>query len=552
VKADIIIENGRLLTMSDEQPRAEAIAIAGERIIAVGDRASVREYHGPGTRVVDAAGGTVLPGFIESHMHLFGGSAELDQLNVEQVRDLDQLAKVARAYAAERPGDALIFAGHAPYMVAGEGVATTRHHLDQVMPDRPFAMMASDHHTMWANTAALKLAGLLHGADLPAGHVVVMGKDGLATGELLEAAAFAPILARTANGGRDALGYTSGLNPAAASAAEVANDIATIKRGLKYCASFGITSIHNMDGNFYQLDLLKQIEADGDLTCRVQIPFLMNSMRPLSDLDDAERMRALYVDDWVYSGRVKIFLDGVLDSQTAFMTDHFPDGKNGDPLLEAEHYNRIVIEADRRGLQISTHAIGDGGVRRALDGYAAATKANGPRDRRHRIEHAEVVALDDMPRFWELGVVPAMQPLHCPGVMGMPLQPTLTHVAPEKRAGAWAWRSLRNHGATIAFASDWPVTPIDPMRSVQGAMTRKTFSDDLPEQAQDLCETLASYTRDGAFAEFKEDRKGKLVPGMLADVAVLSRDLERTPAEEISAVVCRMTLAGGRVTFEQG
>jgi predicted amidohydrolase YtcJ len=202
-------------------------------------------------------------------------------------------------------------------------------------------------------------------------------------------------------------------------------------------------------------------------------------------------------------------------------------------------------------LQISTHAIGDGGVRRALDGYAAATKANGPRDRRHRIEHAEVVALSDMPRFWELGVIPAMQPLHCPGVMGMPLQPTLTQVAPEKRAGGWAWRSLRDQGATIVFASDWPVTPIDPMRSVQGALTRKQWSDDLPEQSQGLHETLASYTRDGAYAEFKEDRKGKLAPGMLADVAVLSHDLEAMPAEEISAVECFMTIAGGRVTFER-
>lgn len=549
---DIIITNGRLLTMADGQPRAEALAIAGDRILAVGDRREIEPLRGPKTRVIDAGGGTVLPGFVESHMHLFGGAAELDQLNLEKVQDLDELTRVARDHAAKRP-DTLILAGHASYSLAGHDVPLTRHHLDRVMPDRPFAIMASDHHTVWANTPALKLAGLLHGAALPPGHSIIMADDGLASGELREAAAFAPILAHTATGGRDSLGYTTGGSPVPPpGAAEFASDIATLKRGLRYCAGFGITSIHNMDGNFYQLELLDRIRQEGELPCRVQVPFLMHGGRPLGDLAIAEEMRDKYRSEWLYSGRVKIFLDGVLDSRSAFLTDQYPDdiGGHDDPLLDSEQYNEMVIEADRRGLQISTHAIGDGAVKRALDGYRAAALANGSSDRRHRIEHAEVIALDDLPRFRELGVIAAMQPLHAPGVMGMPLEPTLSRIAAFKRPGAYAWRSLRDHGATVVFASDWPVTPLDPMRSIQGAMTRRRWASDLPDHRQTLLEVLASYTRDGAYAEFRENDKGQLRPGMLADVAVLSRDLERTEADEMGGVRCVLTLCGGRVTFE--
>ncbi|WP_192177907.1 amidohydrolase [Mesorhizobium amorphae] len=549
--ADLIVENASILTMDPDTPRAEAIAIKGGDIIAIADRARVLDYKGPGTRVIDAGGGSVLPGFIEAHMHLFGGAAELDNLHLAGVHGFDALRDAIRPYASARPNARLLLGAGVDYSILSSDEPVTRHHLDRIIPDRPFAMSASDHHTMWANTKALEQAGILHGRQLGPGNEIVMGADGLAAGELREGEAFGPILEHFGQN-RTRLGLTGGEPEPYPSAEELASDRDLMHRGLQWCAQHGITSIQNMDGNLYQLELLAGLEEEGRLLCRTKIPFHFKNFMTLDILEKASRMAAAYKSEWLSSGMVKVFYDGVLDSWTAVMVDDYADrpGWRGEPLFTPEHFAQVAVEADRRGLQIAVHSIGDGAVRAVLDGYQAAQKANCKRDSRHRVEHIEVTTPSDVPRFAELGVIASMQPPHPPGAMNFPLEPTLSRIGREKWPLSYAWRTLKNAGARVVFASDWPVSPVDPILGIQAAVMRKPWAEGLPDQSFSLHESIAGYTVEGAYAEFMEHRKGRLKPGYMADLVVLSADIEATAPEALHTVRPVTTICGGKITYQ--
>jgi predicted amidohydrolase YtcJ len=549
---DLIVINGKLVTMADPPQPATALAIAGGRILAVGATAEIRALAGLRTRIVDAAGASVLPGFVESHMHLFAGAAELDHLQLHGVVGRDAMAKAIRDFAGRHPDKPVLLAQGADYDILSERSRVTRHDLDRAIRDRPFAMAAADHHTMWANTLALERAGLLAGRTLARGHEIVIGPDGLASGELREIDAFSPIL-RLAGLGRESAGLVTGGEPdPQPTAAERAADRELLKRGLAWCARHGITSIHNMDGNLYTLALLEEIEDEDALICRVRVPFHMKSFMPLAALEKARAMAERYRSDTLSSGFVKVFYDGVLESWTAAMIEDYADkpGTRGVPLFTPEHFAEVAVAADRLGLQIAVHSIGDAAVRAVLDGYQAAAAANGRRDSRHRIEHIEVIHPVDIPRFRELGVIASMQPRHAPGTMGLPLEPTVSRIGVGRWPWSYAWRTLREAGARLVFATDWPVSPIDPLASIQAALTRPRWSSDLPDQRQSLDQALLSYTADGAYAEFKEDRNGALRQGALADVVVLSGDIAATPPEQISELTVATTICNGRVTYQ--
>lgn len=551
--ADRVVVNGKAITFDANRPRAEAIAIRGGTILALGTHAEISELAGPATHWHDAAGGTILPGFIESHMHLFPGGAELDALNLMGVADAETLTEAVRDRAAARPADPLLIGVCCTYTVLGQGRRITRQALDAVSPERPFAMIAHDHHTAWANTRALEMAGILAGGDAGPGAEIVMGADGLASGELREVGAFGPVFALSGTGGRESLGYVTGEDPSPpATPDQRAADVQILSRGLEHCARNGITTIHNMDGNLYQLELLKALETAGGLLCRTQIPLHLKPHHPLSRLEEAEEMRRAYSSEWLWSGRVKMFMDGVLDSHTAFMLRDYPDkpGWRGEALFGAREFAEAATACDARELQISVHAIGDAAVRRTLDGYAAARARNGPRDSRHRVEHTEILHPDDLPRFSELGVVASMQPPHSPRGGLFDPWPAGSILYEDQRKLAFAWSDIRRSGARLIFSSDWPVVPVDVMPSVAAACSGHVPDPSWGSQRQSLLEALAGYTCDGAYAEFAEDRKGRLMPGMMADLVVMSDDLEALPTERLAEARPTLTICGGRVTWQ--
>lgn len=549
---EIVILNGNLITFDEAQPRAEALALSAGTITAVGSTAEIRDIAGQGTRVIDAGGATVLPGFIDSHVHMFGGSVELGYLDLYGIKGEDRLTAAVREWSAECPDDKVVFAVQADYAIMGPGRHTTRHDLDRVLPDRPFAMFAPDHHTIWANTRALEAAGILHGAKVDAGAQVVMGEDGMATGELQEPSAYAPVLRMTRHGGRDMMGLVTGNDPQPpATAVERALDKEAIKRGMKHCASHGITTLHNMDGNFYQLELLSELEAEGALLCRTEVPFHYKSFDPLDRFAEAEEMRRRFNGDMVWCNRVKMFMDGVTESRTALMLEPYPGTDHiGDAVFEPEHFNEACKRADAMGFQIAVHAIGDLAIRRTLDGYEAARRANGARDSRHRIEHIEVLHPDDLSRFAELDVVASMQPGHAPfgGIFPVAGMDEVLHA--RQIPMAFAWSDIRKAAPKLVFSTDWPVIGVEVMPSVKAAVAPIELPAPWRDQSQSLLDTLRSYTADNAWVEFNEGRKGCLKAGQMADVAVMSHDLEAMDPAELDKSRASITICDGRITWE--
>ena len=549
--ANLIITNARIITMDKAKPFAEAMAISGNRISKVGSASDVMALRGPKTRVHDNRGNTVIPGIIESHVHLFIGAAELPLLNIYGIHGFETIAAAVKDHRSKNPGLAFLHVIGATHEHFGAGIPITRQLLDRIASDIPFALGCFDHHTVWANTKALEVTGLLRGKVLPTGNEIVMGADGLATGELREFGAFAPILAMGDSGGRESLGIVSGRDPENVTPAQRAADIETLRRGIAHANALGITSMHNMDGNLYQLELLHELERHGELNARMEVPFHFRNTMQLAEVDDAVDFRARYASDMLHSGRVKLFIDGVLETLTAQMLEDYPGhpGNRGAPLYTPEVFAAIVARADAHGLQVSTHAIGDGGVRTTLDAYENAQHKNGARDSRHRIEHIELIDPLDIPRLAQLGVVASLQPIAGVGVPGCPPEPVLSRVG-DKLPYAYAWATIRNTGAGVAFSSDWPVAPLDPFLGMQAAMTVRVLRPDCPDQKQSLMDTLHGFTLAGAHMEFMDDRKGLLKEGCLADVAALNANMETLPASDISTVKPVLTVCDGRVVFE--
>jgi predicted amidohydrolase YtcJ len=535
--------------MDPDAPRATAVAISGDRITAVGTDAEIAAMAGPETSRIDAQGRTLLPGFVESHVHLFMGGYNETVIRADRVSGFEALRAEVEAYSAAHPDLTLLLGQGADYAILGAGRQLDRQVLDEICPDRPLAIMAYDFHTAWANTAALEAAGLLDGRDLPRGNAVVMGADGKATGELHEKLAILPVLELRNLGGRESLGMSGIEPPVPPTEKERAEDRETLKVGLRHAARHGITSMHNMDGNRYMLEVLREIEDEGALISRLRVLFHLTAEMDLSELDRASAMTRAFTGDTLCSGFVKIFLDGVIASGTAAMLDPYanrPDHR-GDMLFTREDFIAAAVEIDKRGMQIAIHAIGDAAVRLALDGYEAAAQANGPRDRRHRIEHVEMLHPDDLGRFAELGVIASMQPPHAPRRE----DETTVGIGPDRAGMAYAWRTIADTGAVVAFSSDWPIVPISPLAGIQAAMTRQNWVAGLPDQRLTLHEVLAAYTCNGAYVGFAEGLTGTIRTGMKADLALLSADIENTAFDRIGALEVDLTLFDGRVTHER-
>lgn len=544
--ADLIITGADARPMTHPGARAGAVAVKDGRIALVGTDAAALALRGPGTSVIEAKGALLLPGFVESHMHLFPGAASLRALDLTEARGDDALRDAILRFDAARPGGDLLIGRGVQYTVLDDLKRLDRRYLDAILPDRPMILVSCDYHNAWANTVALERAGVLNGADLPPGSQVEMGADGRATGVLIEPPAAATVQRLSPTGGREMAGL-DGVEPPETTAAERDADKAMLREGLAYCAAHGITTVINMDGNRYQADLLRQIEAAGDLICRVELPFHYTPAHRPADIERAEEMRAMLGSDRLWCERVKFFMDGVIDMETAVRLSDYPGrpGFRGEPLHAPDTFAALCAEVDGRGFQIATHAIGDGAVRATLDGYEAAFRANGPRDARHRVEHIELIDPADIPRFRELGAIASVQPPHPPGCGGFPLEPTRTIIGRAEWPNAYLWRTLADAGANLCFASDWPVSELPPLDGIRNALNRTPWTDDLPDERIGPEATLAAYTIGGAYAARRETAFGSLAPGMAADLALI----DGVDGDDFSDARVAMTICAGDVTF---
>ena len=545
--SSLMFTHARVFTSNPDQPYAEAIAINGNRISAVGTNAEILNTRQQNTRLIDAQGCSLLPGFIDSHVHLFIGSAELDNVFLDDVRTLEDLRVKLANHVASHPGVEWVCGSHMKYSIVPSGEPLTRHHLDAILPDYPVALMAYDYHTLWSNTKALELGGILNGYDPGPTGVVVMGADSLATGELREAAAYCPVLEHAGPWGR----VTSELTSGKPKQSSPETDQLTIKKGLAFLARHGITSVHNMDGNLAQLALYTSLEQSGELGVRLSFAYGVTPTTPPSDIEAAAQICTRVHTDLLRFEAVKLFMDGVIESGTAYLLEDYADepGQRGHPYYSLDQFTELGALCDRLGLQIRVHAIGDAGIRLTLDGFEAIQKLNGPRDSRHRIEHIELLHPSDYSCFAQLGVIASMQPLHLAGSTFAD-DVWLKRVGEARWDHGFSWHSLRDSGARLAFGSDWPVVSPNPMLGLDRAINRKPWLPHLSPQSQTLAECLTSYTREGAYAEFQEDRKGQLRPGYLADVVLLSANLESIPSDEISKVVPVMTICDGHITYQ--
>ena len=529
--ADLIVTNARALTQNPAGPTAEAVAVTGNKIQLVGSEADVLALRRPDTVMVDAAGKTLLPGIIDSHFHLLWGSLRLEELQLEGVQSLEDLHKTVSAYRDEHPNRPLLRGQGLSYDVLPDR-RLHRTDLDAVVADVPLVLTCFDVHTVWCNTLALEAAGILNGASVSGGEVV-MDPDGLATGELREFPAMDLVYALFPEPSAD-------------------EQLRLLRRGVAQANSYGITSVHNMNGDPDEFALYRALEEAGELPLRLYVPYRITPEMPVSVVDDAVALRDSYRSNKLRAGAFKLFMDGVVESYTAFLTEPYVGTQDvGEALFSAEHFTELAVRADRAGLQIAVHAVGDAAVRRALDGFETARKTNGQRDSRHRIEHIELLHPDDLERFAALGVVASMQPYHCTRPELEYLPSWLRYVPEGRFNDSFSWRTLRDAGAHLTFGSDWPVVSMNPFLGFDAAVNRQPWEPGLPRQAQTLAETLAAYTRAGAYTEFAEHEKGQLRAGMLADMVLLSEDVTTLAPEELVGLEATLTVSDGQIVFER-
>jgi predicted amidohydrolase YtcJ len=552
IGSSLIIINGNVQTMDEKPTTAEAIFINGNTIQAVGSNEQILKLKKMDSQVISANGGTIMPGFIDSHVHLFPGSDGLNKLDLMSLDNFEELNRAISNQIGTNPPSLFVYGRGANYKLFQGSNLKTREQLDQISTDTPILVQAPDGHTAWANTRALSKAKVLNGISLPVGHEVVMSSDGLAEGMLKENEAIRLVLALQGPN-RSRVGLDTGEDPEPpVTNDERSSDVETLQNGLNHLAKLGITSIHNMDGNFYTLELLEKIRDAGNLTCRVKVPFHFKSEMSIEKLNLASEMNNRWNDDFLSSGLVKFFMDGVLDSGTAFLIDDYADTPNwkGEALFGEETFNKLSEEVDRRGLQIAVHSVGDAAVRRVLNGYEYAQEKNGIRDSRHRVEHIELIHKDDISRFEELDVIPSMQPVHPPGSDGLPLEPTISKIGLDRFNAAYAWRSIKEAGGRVTFSTDWPVSNVDPINAISNAINRQVWSEGQLDQRLSLIDTLKAYTIGGAYAEFKEHKKGMIKENYLADIVILSDRIDHLDINEISKIKVMCTIVDGKLVYK--
>jgi predicted amidohydrolase YtcJ len=536
--ADALVLHGKIYTLNSKQPWAQALAVQRGKIVAVGSDAEIESLRGIGTKVIDAGGRLVLPGFTDCHIHFMDGSLSLDRVNLDEAKDSADIQQKLREYAQLHPGTGWILGRGWMYGMFGAEALPHKKYLDEVFPERPVFLEGYDGHTYWANSKALAMAGVTKDTpDPPNGAIVRDANTGEPTGALKEAAE--QLVAK--------------IIPAPTRAEK----LAALRRGIKWANEHGLTRVHSAGQDFEELDLYDELRRHGDLTVRFYIAYFLDppELRP-RDLDAIEAARKKYRDAWIDTNVVKFMVDGVVESHTAAMLEPYSDDPStkGKLFWDVQKYADAVAELDKRGLQLFTHAIGDYGVRTALDAYENAEKVNRTSDRRPRIEHIETISAADIPRFAKLGVIASMQPLHADPDANT-LNVWARNAGPDRASRGFAWHSIAAAGGKLAFGSDWPVVTLDPWIGLQLAVTRQTLEGKPeggfhPEQRVTLAEAIAGYTLGAAFAGRREKTEGSLEPGKVADLIVVSQNVFEIDPHKIAGTKVVTTMVGGRVVYQ--
>jgi predicted amidohydrolase YtcJ len=535
--ADTIVFHAKVYTVNQKQPWAEAVAIRGGKILAVGSDSEIEAYRGRSTTIIDAGRRLVLPGFEDCHIHFMDGSLGLVQVDLNGASTVAEIQKRVKEYAASHPQEAWITGMGWTYPTFGPTALPDKKILDEVVPNRPVYLVAFDGHSSWANSKALAMAGITKETPDPPNGKIVRDAKGEATGALKEAAGdlVAKIMPKPTRDER----------------------LAALRKGIHEANKVGLTRVQSAGQDFEYLDLYDELRRKGELTLRFYVAYFLNPPElRAEDLKQIEEARKTYHDDWIEGGVVKMMLDGVVEAHTAAMLTPYSDDPTqlGKLFWEPAKYKAAVTELDRRGLQVFTHAIGDKAVRTALDAYEEAGRTNHTHDARPRIEHIETITAEDIPRFGQLGVIASVQPLHL-----YPDEDTLDiwarNAGPERASRAWSFHSIEANGGRLAFGSDWPVVTLNPWKGMQTGITRKT-SEGKPEggfvakEAVSLEDAIKAYTAGAAFAGRREAQEGSLEAGKLADLIMVNQDLFTIPASQIDKTEVFLTMIGGKIVYE--
>lgn len=523
----LAIVNARVWTGDARHPWADAVAVDGARIAAVGSSAEVRKLAGAGTRLIDAHGAMVVPGFTDAHVHFTDGGFALQSVKLRDAQTKDEFVRRIAAYAKTLPAGAWILNGDWDHENWG-GELPTRQWIDAVTPHNPVWINRLDGHMSLANTAALSAAGVSRAVKDVDGGTIVRDASGEPTGIFKD----------------NAMSVVERVVPSPAP------DLVdrALRAAMQHVNEQGVTAVHNM-GSWGELAAFERAHAAGALTTRIYAVVPLASWKRLADTVQARG----FGDDWVRIGGLKGFVDGSIGSHTAAMLEPFTDAPTDRGLMvntETDLYH-WTSAADKAGLQVLVHAIGDRAIRTQLDIFERVARENGPRDRRFRIEHAQHIAPADMPRFGALGVIPSMQPYHAiddgrwvDKVIGA-----------ERAKGTYAFKALLDSKATLAFGSDWFVAPPTPLMGIYAAVTRRTLDEKrpggwVPEQKITVEQALRAYTSGGAYAGFAEGSRGVIRKGLLADLTMIDRDLTRVAPETIRDAKIVRTIVNGKVVYE--
>jgi len=529
---DLIIVNANIRTMDRNRPSAEALAVYQNRIVALGSSSEIRKLADSHTRVIDAKGQLVLPGFNDAHVHFMSGGFQLASVDLRDANTPQEFAERIRAFATKLPQGRWITGGDWDHERWPDARLPTKELIDPFTPNSPVFVNRLDGHMALANSVALKLAGVTRETKDPDGGVIVRDpKTGEPTGVLKDAAQ----------------SFVWKVIPAAT----FEEKLTAARAATNHAASLGVTSVQDVSAGT-DVGVYQTLLDRGELKTRVY------AVWPLPSWDHLARtgVRAHFGSAMLRTGGLKGFADGSLGSTTAWFYEPYLDAPDTSGILSDEMFPEgamleRVRSADRAGLQVMIHAIGDRANESILSIYEKVEKENGQRDRRFRIEHAQHLRSQDIPRFARDQVIASMQPYHAIDDGRWAEK----RIGRERAKTTYAFRSLLDAGVTLAFGTDWTVAPLNPMLSVYAAVTRRTLDGKrpegwVPEQKISVEEAVRAYTSGSAYAEFQESVKGTITPGKLADLVILSRDIFKIDPNEIDKVRVVMTIMDGRVVYE--